>query len=740
MSPQLNVSGHPLARLNRELTELLEEPSPGVTVFIDDVDDVEIRRFCLVLTPQAGPLTGLNLHFDVYLYSHWELLIGYSQPSSSPRLHWSRDYLRHHGYSGVYTDALTLRGLIQRLLALLSCTSTTERNYGGRPVWLGDHIVTTYVEDKYISLSNPWELCCHAKNRERCNCRLASGGTQATLKARYEANPGEETVVRTIRISKGDIVTHKAKKGIPRSEQVHKLEMLNRRYISTLKNISTWTCSKCPYGSDALPHVQRKTAQKRKVDPTVSLVAGLPTSRFILDEVNDDVLLEIAANLTRESVIAFGQAYPRFHALANAHCILLKRDMHCSFLKTQLNESILGISVTFNPQKRILSSDFEWVSMEAYDKYEATKSVQSSGMPQTSKLKEFFLPLAFRPSHFDRAKEETLTRLLQIASTVREAENRLVRRNDHGPARGRGRGRGGHATNTSRPRIVPTPKGPADAVRVVYKMMNNIVTELVASRDEAFKTESTDDNFGKLQMTAGRAIVYYCHLMHLLISMAGDKPIILNDAVARLQRFLASPDNRTKDSEPDMGELIAVVAFVLIMSPPGESNSPTWSMMNGPILEEVIIRNVRWVLRDSPELEILEHSGASPYRLDATFARSKTSLRLMMFQVTFLDLFVRTYRAIGIQALDQNYGFAVKELPDLMAAEIKDIYEVSNWPGFFKKVQYERAQRADFTKERFTAMLREAVRKSEARGYHVPTTGADRRKLVRIRATKDPNF
>lgn len=57
-----------LSRLHRDLTELFENPYPGVAVFIDDAN---IREFCLVLTPPSGPWKDLALHFHVSLSEEW---------------------------------------------------------------------------------------------------------------------------------------------------------------------------------------------------------------------------------------------------------------------------------------------------------------------------------------------------------------------------------------------------------------------------------------------------------------------------------------------------------------------------------------------------------------------------------------------------------------------------------------------------------------------------------------------
>jgi len=137
------------------------------------------------------------------------------------------------------------------------------------------------------------------------------------------------------------------------------------------------------------------------------------------------------------------------------------------------------------------------------------------------------------------------------------------------------------------------------------------------------------------------------------------------------------------------------------------------------------------VLDESPELQVME-VGASGYRLETTFKNSRMSLRLIMFQVTFLNVFRETY-AEDIGRLDENYGFADKELSERMVKEVKQIYRVMTWPQFFVKVVLGK----ELGKEGFSDMLRETVRESTRRGYHRPAPLEKMGKLVRMRKEGD---
>lgn len=68
MSTSAQSSRRLLPRLYQDLSELNNEPYPGVAVFTDDTD---LRKLCLVLTPPSGPWKDMALHFNVSLPEDW---------------------------------------------------------------------------------------------------------------------------------------------------------------------------------------------------------------------------------------------------------------------------------------------------------------------------------------------------------------------------------------------------------------------------------------------------------------------------------------------------------------------------------------------------------------------------------------------------------------------------------------------------------------------------------------------
>ncbi|KAG6831734.1 hypothetical protein H0H87_004003 [Tephrocybe sp. NHM501043] len=658
-----------LSRLHHDLAELHQSPYPGVDVYNDEAN---VQKLCLVLTPPSGPWKDLALHFDVELPDHWPasppMIYSSVAGIAHPNLHenWiCCDLLKEQdeleiGYTGGYTPALTLRGLFLQFLTFFS--STKVEQIDGRIVDIGDYHVVRYeladiTATTHEQLENMWNSSIQPESE-------VVGSSKSSLR----------------------------EKSIYRVKQVHvpmrRIEAVNPKWHTTHKLISQWKCRRCPYNSPKLP-VHRVTDDAEDwLDSSPAIFPGsLPC---LLEMLNDDVLLELSRHLLSESLVAFSTAYSRFRRLVTSKHVLLERELRCFFLRNPLRSSMLGIGITLNREDGRLSSDFDWLSWEAFDTYGVRISIQKRDF-------EFFLPLAFNRHHFDRVKDRIWTHLDVLHKAVRE-----VRR-------------------PSRPRPPRPPRQPHETVEVVFKLMNNIVVLLMRACDDVLEAPFAEaSGMGPTTATtllhaSEKAVTAYGHLYHLLLCLSRTTPVILQDAISRLHRFIHLPKYRWKAEVPDLGELIVLITLVLAL-PPDERDRLSWASMNGPVLEEATVRNAKWLLEKHPELEVME-DGASSYRLHTTFMAYKTGLRLMMFQIAFLDIFVKNYAA-NPSSLDDNYGFPEPGIPARMVEEVKAIYKVDTWPAFFRRVQYKNGMRLD--EKALSRMLRNTILTSAKRKYHHP--------------------
>ncbi|KAF7299002.1 UBIQUITIN-CONJUGAT-2 domain-containing protein [Mycena indigotica] len=677
------------ARLYRDLAELHESTYPGVDVFFDDAN---IHKFCLVLTPPSGPWKNMSFHFSVELLADW--------PASPPQVSCSvsginhpnlfDSYIccdllkreweinRHDGYTGGYSPALTLRGLFLQFLTFFSST-TVEQDYGGPPRYIGNYSCVWFARESHLRGGQ-----LPVRGNTHVPGSLFSAATQGPLKEEWEKDKRPIIILQSELTEVGPL-SQTTKSPRAGKDRLIRFEEKDPNWTRTLKRISQWTCPCCPYGSSAFPHsVPIASSPANSPKPARSPLM-VPPSVCQLDKVDDDALYTIACSLPSETVINFSVAYPRLDAIVRSTHILLQRELRCFFLRTPLIDSVLGIGISLDPRSRALASDFDWLSRRAFSEFGVRLSVEKRAF-------DFFLPLAFSPQHFQRVYPHIWSSLEHIDKEVRKAEQKMSKNPRH---------RAGGLPRRQ------------DTISAVYRLMNNIVVSLMRNCDDALDTKKA----GKSLLHASeKAVIAYCHLFHLLISLSRTDPVILRDATERLRGFIQRKDLRVKTRFPDLGELIILIMLV-ICCPPQNSNAPIkWADLAGPFLEEAITRNVRWILKDAPELEVLEE-GASDYRLKETFTRSKTSLRLIMFQITFLDLFFRAY-ASNLRRLDDNYGFPDKKLPETMVEEIKAIYAIDTWPAFFTRVKF--AKGIAFGRARFSEMLRDAVVLSGERRYHTP--------------------
>ncbi|TFK74838.1 hypothetical protein BDN72DRAFT_788571, partial [Pluteus cervinus] len=693
-----------LSRLYRDLAELQESPYPGVRVFFDDAN---IRKFCLVLIPPGGPWKDLSLHFDVEIPSNW--------PTAPPRVQSTVKGVEHPnlfgswiccdllklqyelpaGYTGGYTPALALRGLFLQFLTFFSSTEVEQT--GGYKVRIGEARIRRYFAEDDDPLETTFPTGLYSK----CD---TTDSVQQELEERWNKLEGAEHSNPIAEDQVHDLV-HIVKSTEPRPNRIHCFEYDNPRRIHTLNVINSFTCPNCPYGSSELPHHNADQPAAQRDPSTPSHPAPPPPNTCLLGNLNDDTLSVIISHLPTEYLFSFAQAYPRVRALAESLHIFLQRELECFFLRTPLDRSILGIGINFDQKTRILSSDFDWLSEYAFISYGVRKSIQKRDFT-------FFLPLAFSRSHFERAEPRIWACLSLLYQKVRSAMEASKMRQASQPY-------GSKSTKSTPPRDIVVERH--KTASVVYRLMLNIVVSLMRSCDDFIQAHIGVKNNGKLLYASEKAIISYCHLFHLLICLSRVEQGIKADAIAILKRFIEDESFRHKDHNPDMGELIVMITLVLVLSTSDSdddiiNNGVTWETLSEPFLREAFTRNVRWNLKDSPDLEVLEE-GPSEYRLHWTFQQSKTSLRLMMFQITFLQMFITTYSGeSGFAKLDENYGFAEQGLPEKMVEEIKRIYLVDDWSMFFKRVRFEKGVNMDVGE--LSLMLRECVVASGKKGYH----------------------
>ncbi|KAJ2911905.1 hypothetical protein MD484_g8508, partial [Candolleomyces efflorescens] len=691
-----------LARLYRDLEELHEQPYPGVAVFIDDAD---FREFCLVLTPPAGPWKDLALHFDVRLPPDWPRdppSVSSTHSLNHPNLSGRNiccDLLKRHnkqGYTGGYSPTLTLRGFFLQFLTFFS-SSSVEQESGGS-AQLGDAIITTYITDRDMgTTSTPWE-----PSRRNPLGHLSESGLrdqQLHLRSKWKADGRQARTQPEIRTVSDGRITHKTKGAPHCPDCIHQFKRRSRRWQEAYRSISGWSCTKCPYGTPDLP-LDASTANSPMKDAGTTSTRThaepgdplyfVPPLTCSLHLFNDDILLEIASFLPSESIITFGQAYSRFQGLMTGHRIILLRDLRCFFLKTPVNHAILGTGVAFDEDSRVLSSDFDWLSLEAFESHNIRKSILKREF-------RFFLPLAFNQSHFERAKEEIWKRVASIDAAVRQPNARLSLNGIH-------EGQDPQAETRDQPH---------QAFNVLYKMMNDIVVSLMQTCDNVSDPQGgsrVPNTQPALLNASERAVISYCHLMHLLICACRAEPLLLQDVQARAGEFLQSPRSTSgtdRSTANNIGELVVVVTLSLIMS-----GRPSKQDSRKALFLQAVVRHVRRI--SAPSISGLGIRVARKDTLTNLFARLKVTLRSIMFQAAFLDLFIEAYRVIGIEALDESYGFPEAGLPEKMVKEIKEIYRVNNWDGFFAKVRPGKPTPREFSSEIPHSDV--AIKRTEHRG------------------------
>jgi len=178
---------------------------------------------------------------------------------------------------------------------------------------------------------------------------------------------------------------------------------------------------------------------------------------------------------------------------------------------------------------------------------------------------------------------------------------------------------------------------------------------------------------------------------------------------ARLRRFVARPEARTKAHEPSLGELLALLSV---------SEHVGWREVAEPLLQEQLDRSVLWA--GKADARLVTAAPAAGAALDAEwlagwFRAQRVSLRLTAFHAAFLRALgtpdgVPLARAAAV--CDQHLGALPAHLHAQLVRGVRRAHAIDDWAAFFEAACVHAPAPA-----RLQAMLQGSVARSLRKSY-----------------------
>ncbi|CAG8545308.1 9891_t:CDS:2, partial [Scutellospora calospora] len=393
---------------------------------------------------------------------------------------------------------------------------------------------------------------------------------------------------------------------------------------------------------------------------------SMQTSNTTVNDLNDDAWLHILEFLTEQDIFLLSKAYPRISILVRYFNIMLRRQLVCYYLRKTFNESVLGIGVRAGygsiEKRELIIEEFDLFSYEAFKDHNLRDGIWGNNFTH-------FLPIALNQNHFNRSLPILKLSLMQLRDY--------------------------------------SEWNPSIIFKTIPGMMSAMVVNLMKACDDSGAQSVSNRNLVVLKASE-KALQGYCLLLHLLTMLAEKYPEITKEAENKISRFMSSEVERRKSHAPNLGELMIYLFLCKNM---------VWSEFCPYFLQELMARNVVWFLNKDPGLAYIEPENyRSDYRLNATFELSSTSLRLVLFQVSFLKIMQ------GIREdMKHRYGYPSDEMSTSLLLLIKQIYNVKTWDVFFKMIDFSLPEQK--WKLVVSKMLKNAISESYKSGYHqVPYT------------------
>lgn len=375
------------------------------------------------------------------------------------------------------------------------------------------------------------------------------------------------------------------------------------------------------------------------------------------DLLPEEVVLGILSRLQRHELHKFALTSKRHLELVCGAHLTVQRELICFHSKAPFEEEVLGVGVTV---KRHRSGDVSELTSELDLLSSTAFNAQGVRKGVWKQPFDYFLPLVINADHARRARAELESCVSKLA---------------------------GSRSFT-----------PLDVLAVVPRLMSTMVVQLFDGGERMPSRHASD-----------KALLGYCAFHHLLLQLVTWYPVLRAEIDRRVEAFRDREQARTKTGTKNLGE------FMPLLTVAGLS----WGELSGPLMREVLDRNVRWLLDKHPHLAWESNDDT---QLADSFSGSLTSYRLLMFQVYFLTHVGRPEGKSPpdvLAAYNARFGRPTPTQQRDLQAACGDIQAVSCWPAYFCRVGLSCPRKAEMA-----TMLREAIANSSRKSYH-GTRGRD---------------
>lgn len=383
--------------------------------------------------------------------------------------------------------------------------------------------------------------------------------------------------------------------------------------------------------------------------------------------------------------------------------------LRCSVTKQTFFEDVLGIPITYTTNPKTHRIDYISSSLDLISLTAFTKNKMRKDV--WGNEFSLLLPLYFTQNHFERGMPHLKKTLLHLSSSKSSCFL------------------------------------PSMALEVLPKLINTFVVLLV---DEGLSSGQ-------------KAFQGFVWVHRVFLALAHEYPQIKVEAADKVRAFLAKESNRSKAACPSLGDFVPLLLVI-------DESEASWALIRSVLIREIFDRNVLWLCKAHPQLEIthntsgeVEGAEKEEERIKLSFEGSRVSLKLLMFQSYFLSSFARGNTEDRANYYDRFFGQLEPELDDDEKGDapavnahavsstnfaiasltgktvgkanaskpppirlslcsfkraINRILNTTTWPGFFALVGLPL-----LSKQGLAQVLREAVANSRRKKYH--TAGMD---------------